>query len=287
MKPIVSQRTVEWRVLGAAAAAWILSLVLVNALVYRGAVGDMLGELRVATGGLIEPTLMGSLLVLLAFAYGLWGAARLRLCDLGWTRRNLAPAIVTVVAFWAVMQVALYVIAVTQGEDVALHSAWQRMGAGALLGGVFAQLFGNALAEETVFRGFFFTQFRLKTQTLGRLGSFAVAAAGSAVLFAVSHIPNRLLVEQEAISHLLADQVQLAIAGLIFAGVFALTRNLFTTVGLHALANDPAPVVAASNETIKGTYLALLCAVLLGYGLLRLLRPPSSAAAGQRQELRP
>lgn len=270
---------VRRKVLVAAAVAWIVGVFLVNTLLYRGLVRDRLMEFHAATVGLIEPTLLGSLLVLSAFVGVVAVAGGVRPRDFGWNHLQLWPALITVASVWGVMQVALAVIAISQGEDVALHSSWQRMGAGTLLGGVLAQLLGNALAEETVFRGFFFTQLRLRLQHWGRPGSFALAAAGSAVLFAISHIPNRLLVEQEAISHLLADQVQLALAGLIFAGVFVLTRNLFTTVGLHALANDPAPVVEAPSETVKGTYLALLCVVLLNFGLMRAWRMQREPAA--------
>lgn len=274
---------VERRALVKAAVAWILAVLLVNTLLYRGFMRDLLVELHSATRGLIEPTLAGSLLVLSAFLCVVRVAGGLGPRDLGWARSKVWPALITVVGFWAFMQVGLAASAIIEQGAVSLHPSWQLAGAGAPLGGVLAQVFGNALAEETAFRGFFFTQFRTRTRNRGRIGSFAVAAAGSAVLFAVSHLPNRLLVEQEAIGKLLADQVQLTIAGFIFAGVFVLTRNLFTTVGLHALANDPAPAVDVSNETVKGTYLALLCAVLVGYGLLRFIRPPSGTSAEQRQ----
>lgn len=282
MKTVAFQREVEWRVIGVAVGVWTISSFLVNALVYRGGVGGKLREFHAATGGVIEPTLIGSLLVLLVFGYVVLVPGRLRLADLGWARQHLAPALVTVVGFWALMQVTLAVIAVTRGWHVTLHPSWQRAGAGPLVGGVLAQVFGNALAEETAFRGFFFTQLRRRTRTLGHLGSIAIAATSSAVLFAVTHVPNRLLVKHIAMSHLVTDQVQLVVAGLLFAMVFVLTRNLFTTTGLHALANDPVPVVAAANETVQGTYVAALCAILLGYGLVRLFSREGKGAAAQQ-----
>lgn len=283
MKRVKSVRRVEWKVIGLAAAAWTISVFLVNALLYRGSVGSKLRDLHAATGGLLEPTLVGSLLILLVFGYVVLLAGQLRLGDLGWIREDLAPALITFVGFWAVMQGVLAFIAITKGWVVRLHPFWQHLGPGPLIGGLLAQVFGNALAEETALRGFFFTQLGLRANIAGRLSSFAVAATGSAVLFALAHIPNRLLVKNVAIGHLVADQVQLVIAGLVFALVFVLTRNLFTTVGLHALANDPVPAVAAADEVVKGTYVAMLCAFLLGYGLIRLISTEGKGAAAQQQ----
>lgn len=283
MKLIESVRKVEWKVIGLAAVAWTTSAFLVNALLYRGGVGDKLRELHAATGGLIEPTLAGSLLVLLMFGYVVLVAGRLRLADLGWLREDLAPALITFIGFWALMQVVLAVIAITKGGHVTLHPSWQHAGPGPLIGGLLSQVFGNALAEETALRGFFFTQLGLRAKNPSRLGSFTVAATGSAVLFAVAHIPNRLLVKNVPIGHLVTDQVQLVIAGLLFALVFVLTRNLFTTVGLHALANDAVPAVAAADEVVKGTYFAMLCAFLLGYGLMRRISAEGKVAAAQQQ----
>lgn len=283
MQTVAFPQKVEWKAIGVAAAAWTISSFLVNALVYRGAVGGKLREFHTATEGVIEPTLVGSLLVLSVFGYVVHVAGRQRLADLGWIRRDLAPAVVTVVGFWALMQVVLAFIAVTMESNVTVHPSWNRVGTGPLIGGFLAQVFGNALAEETAFRGFFFTQLRLRTGILGRLGSFAIAATGSAVLFAVTHIPNRLLVKHVAMSPLMMDQVQLVIAGVLFAAAFILTRNLLTTVGLHALANDPVPAVAAADETIKGTYMAVLCTLLLGYGLVRLFSAEGKGVAAQQR----
>lgn len=283
MKWMESVRKVEWKVVGLAAAAWTISAFLANALLYRGSVGGKLRDLYAATGGLLEPTLVGSLLVLLVFGYVVLVVGQLPLADFGWIREDLAPALITFVGFWALMQVMLAVTTITKGWYVTLHPSWQHLGPGPLIGGVLAQVFGNALAEETAFRGFFFTQLWLRANIAGRLGSFAVAATSSAVLFALTHVPNRLLVKNVAIGHLVADQVQLVIAGLVFALVFVLTRNLFTTVGLHALANDPLPAVAAADEVVKGTYVAMLCAFLPAYGLMRRISMVGKGAAAQQQ----
>lgn len=285
MKTAVPQRKVEWKVIAVAAAAYILSLAIVNALASQESpLGGKLRELHAATGGLIEPTLVGSLLVLLVFGSVVFVVGRVSLTDVGWDRRSLGPALLTVVGFWALMQGALAVITITQESRVWLHPSWRGAGAWSLIGGVLAQLSGNALVEETVFRGFFFTQFRLRTQNLGYLGSLAVAATSSAMLFALSHIPNRLFVKSVPMDQLMVDQAQLVVAGVLFTLVFVLTRNLFATTGLHALANDPVPAVAADENTVKATYIILLCAVLLGYSLVRLFSTVGRDAAVQQQD---
>lgn len=258
-----SVQAVSGRTIAAAAAAWILAIFAVNALVFQGAFGTVLWQLHAQTHGLVEPTLVGSLIVLAAFMMVVVVLARVPPAAVGWVPGDAARALPVVIGFWVLMQAALVLSAIAFGGGVTLHPAWTQPGTAAVLGGVLAQALGNALAEETAFRGFFFAQFLLRTRRLRPAAAVATAAAASAVLFAVAHLPNRLLVKQLSPGSLATDQAQLVFAGLLFALVFAATRNLFTTVGLHALANDPAPLVSSAGEVVQVTYLVLLGTVLL------------------------
>ena len=133
-----------------------------------------------------------------------------------------------------------------------------------MIGGILGQLFGNALAEETVFRGFFFPQFYYKFgKRLGRVRALVTAALVSQVAFALLHLPNRLFVKGVPSSELLGDQVQLVVMGLVFLAIYVVTRNLFVAVGIHALANDPAPLIQASDGTVASVWLALTLALVV------------------------
>lgn len=275
-----------WAAIAAAALVWTAALAVVNAFGFRGEIRAALDALQAATGGLVAPTLVGSAAVLLVFLAGVTVLGRVSLASVGWSRGAAARAIAPVLGFWLLLQGALVLRAAMVG-DLAWHPAWERLGAGTVIGGVLAQVFGNALAEETVFRGFFFTQFRRKARTLPPLAAFGAAAVASAGLFAVSHLPNRFFVKDLPAAMLLADQAQLFFAGIVFAAAFAVTRNVFTTAGLHALANAPAPLVAVPAATISGTYLALLTVGLGAWYVARRLdrsgaRPGPGAGAREQ-----
>lgn len=272
MNVLFRVKEVEWRGIVAAAAAWIFAVFVVNAVAVRGVVGEALRGLHAVTGGLVEPTLVGSAAVLFIFMITVVAIGRTPLASIGWAPQDAVRSLLPVIGFWLLMQGTLTLIAVASGSPLTLHPSWRDVGAGALIGGVLAQVLGNALAEETAFRGFFFTQFLLKTQALRPAASFGVAALASALLFAASHIPNRVFVKGLPMESLVVDQAQLIFAGVVFALVFMATRNVFTTAGLHAFANDPAPLVATTEEVVQVTYLALLFAMVLGFVMMKKLR---------------
>jgi len=130
------------------------------------------------------------------------------------------------------------------------NNAWARPGY--VVGGLIAQLFGNALGEETVFRGFLFLQlFLVFRSRLGERAAMLWAVVVSQVIFAVVHIPNRLLVKDTFGIDLLVDQVLVFILGVLFVLIYAGTRNLFFAVGAHALFNDPTNAVTGPNDLTK------------------------------------
>lgn len=264
----------SWGGIAAAAAAWTLALFAVNAVGFRGAAGAFLRELQAVTGGLVEPTLVGSAAVLFLFMLAVVAIGRVPLASVGWTRHAAARAFLPVIGFWLLMQATLALLAVAGGDGIMLHPSWRDAGAGAVVGGLLGQVFGNALAEETAFRGFFFTQILLKVRSLRPAAAVGVALSASALLFALSHLPNRLFVKELPIDRLVLDQARLVLAGVLFALVFVVTRNVFTVAGLHALANDPVPLVAATADVVSVTYVALLALLVPGWWIVqRFTRP--------------
>lgn len=265
------EREVNWKVIVLSAAVYAFAAVIVNAIVFRGLIGAGLQHLSTATGGVVQPTLVGSLLMMLAFLAVVLGIGRLPLESIGWTRSKALLAVPVVIGFWGAMQLALTAIAIATGQGFKFHQSWTSGFIGTQVGALIAQLFGNALSEETACRGFFFNQFRLKFKSVGSSASFILGGVASAALFAVSHLPNRLFVKATPFENLLGDQLQLVISGLIFAVVYVATRNLFIATGLHALANEPTPAVEATGSTVKGIYLLMLFTVVIAYGFIRFL----------------
>jgi membrane protease YdiL (CAAX protease family) len=222
--------------------------VVVSAVLFQGRISARLGALYQATGFLVQSTLVGGLFSLAVVALMVMAVGRLRPTDMGWNWRDLWPGLWVTLGFWTAMNAVLAGLSLV-GDGAKLEAGWEQRGIGAVVGGWLGQLLGNALAEETMFRGLLLPQFYLKaTPRFRHRAALAIAIVGSSALFAVSHFPNRLFIQGFTGAELLWDQVGLFVMGLVMATVFVVTRNLFVAVGLHALVNEPALIVHASSE---------------------------------------
>lgn len=89
-----------------------------------------------------------------------------------------------------------------------INPSWAEVGVGAILGLLVAQLFGNALYEGVLFRAVLLNQLVLKLRD--RRWGFPLALVGSRTIFALLHVPNRLLqgnslVRDDTLVNVLAD----------------------------------------------------------------------------------
>jgi len=260
------KRETGWLIITFAAVAQVASSVFLNAVLFQGRVVELLRELHTGTGGLIEPNLVASLVpLLLVVGLVILALGRLKPKDVGWESSKLVPALLITLGLWVAAQMVLAAMGAASSEGrIALHEAWVRPGAGFVLGGVLGQVFGNALAGETVFRGFFFPQLYYKFgKRLGHASAVVVAALVSQVGFALLHIPNRLLVKGVVGPDLLVDQVKLVVAGLILLTIYIMTKNLLVAVGLHAIVNDPAPLIQASDGDVAAVWLSMVLLLVL------------------------
>ena len=104
------------------------------------------------------------------------------------------------------------------------------------------QLLGNCPYEEVLFRGFLLPQCGLLAMRwvpkARPRALIAVALVLSQALFAVGHVFLNLHLPEG--QWLLVAQF---VFGLMFAFVYLHTGNLFLAMGLHALLNNPAPLI--------------------------------------------
>lgn len=261
------RRPVGLRLLLAAFAAYSLAQLFNNTVLELEAPRRVLLELQRASNGWIEPVLVRSQVVLVAFLLVIVLFGRKRVSDAGWRARDVVPGLLVYVGAWLVLQLGLVAAVLRQGVALAWHPMWTRFGVGAVLGGVLAQALGHALVEDTAFRGFFLPQLRARlAQPRVKLMAFLfplIAVLGSALLFGLAHVPTRLLVKGSGLGELVREQGHFLSAGLALGLAYLATRNLFAVVGLHVLLNDPAPLVDVPGTVLNRAVLVVFGGVVV------------------------
>lgn len=220
-----------------------------------------------ATGGLIQGTLDANLPSLALVVGGLifWLGRQLPQ-DVGWKAKNILPAAGLTVALWAIVNVAAVLYLLVTRRPLALDPSWTTPGPVVKLGSLLAQVFGNALYEETVYRGFLTVQLMLLFKRLGRLPAMLLAAVVVQAIFMAIHVPMLIVVDQHPLSGLWPDLVPIFIVGIILVAIYFLTANLFVSVGVHALIDVGMMVAGAPAFSQSESYLFLgvpLCAACL------------------------
>lgn len=165
-----------------------------------------------------------------------------RLRDLGLAPRLLPPAVATVVAFLIALNAAVAGLVVLGGDEPVvgpfavyrsppLNLPWGLIAVGA----VSEYLFVGPV-EELGFRGYLQNKLTALPGGDTRLHA-AAAVVGSAVAFAVLHVPTRLLLDGLGGEALVGSLALLAVTGVVYGTVYALTRNLYLVALFHGIGN--------------------------------------------------
>jgi membrane protease YdiL (CAAX protease family) len=223
---------------------------------------------REGSYGLVWPALIVGLACMLVVVGGvLIGIGRFRASELGLELAKLPAAIGYTVVIWIAMQVIAIVLTLTDGEALQFAADLQRSRTGYMFGELLAQLAGNALCEEVLFRGFLFVQCALLfSRGAPHRPTLALLAGGlvSSVVFALAHLPHRIgmgggYANWGAMG---MDQGWLVVWGCVYCWLYARTGNLWFVIGVHSLANARTMIVAAPEFA---NYLPL--SQMLGVGL--------------------
>lgn len=194
------------------------------------------------SAGWLTPSLVANGLML-ALVVGVvlcaWG--RLSSHALGLRRSELLPAALVLLGGWLLLNVAaaLWQLA-TQGE-VSWAAGWRERGYASMLGGLLAQLVGNALYEEILYRAVLLRQLYWRS-ALSRRGALVMAVAVSQALFALMHIVT-FLVQGDQAWLALGRALSVFCAGCAFAWLYLTTGKLLVVVSVHALVNAPTLLV--------------------------------------------
>jgi CAAX protease family protein len=244
-------------------AAHIASAPFFNFLVFPH---HWLSPLSHATTGLISVTLQANLIIIAVVVLGLiFASGRMQPADVGWRSNRLPAAILFTFGLWAVANVLVIAGAALRGLPLAFDESWTNPGTTRTFGAFIAQIFGNAVAEETIFRGFLTVQLMLILRPLRKAAAAAIAVIAVQIFFASIHIP--MLREHGASwTEILETLPMLGVAGVGLAIIYFATGNLFVAVGTHALM-DAYMLIPHDSFRFADNF----DAVYLGLGLLATL----------------
>ena len=256
------------------AAALAFSL-FVNRVVFPA---GWLTPLSRSTAGLIQSTLVANLVGLTVTIAIMVGIGQLRLRDLGLRREDVRPGIGWTVAYWLALQLVLLVVGLTLG-GMTINPDWVVRPVAEMTGSLIAQLFGNALHEEVLFRGLLMVQLFLLLATSDRSDRSAMAWAVVlvSVYFALTHVPSVLRHD----SALAFELPRLFIAGITYALLYLYSGNLFFVVGVHGVGNWNMPLVDTGADEGMVAYLFRL-GVVVAWSVYVLLAHPGTEQFPER-----
>jgi uncharacterized protein len=158
---------------------------------------------------------------------------RLSLRDLGLRAAAVGPAVCFTLLLWACINLFDLSWLVIGHQPLTLHPDWTKPRVLHTSGTFIGQIFGNALFEEIVFRGFLTVQVML---LLRRLGGFPSALLAIVLVQAAFAAPHVLLLMREELPW--SDLWPIFVTGIALAVIYLLTDNLLMAVGAHALINS-------------------------------------------------
>jgi CAAX protease family protein len=224
----------------------------------------ILRRLEDPTIGLISSTLVANV-CLLAIMIGLFKLSDgFSLYDLGLRWADMPVALGLTCLLWLGVNLLQVALALARQAPVALNPDLLRLGGPSALGNFIGQLFGNALFEEVMFRGFLFRQAYIRLQSLNLNVTWrVVGGAGiSQVIFAAIHIPLRLS-SGMALRDLPLELALLFALGFLLCLVYWRTDNLFVCVGIHALSNAPLLLVREQVDLSTSGAIAAAASLLI------------------------
>lgn len=234
-----------------------------KAFVFSEAFGRFSAPVFAATRGVITYELTAYLIEFaLLGAVVLLAREQLRFRDIGLVGAHLPKAVLVIGILWGVVQYVILGIEAVEGRGLRLHPDFRLYPMTMILGKTLEAPLGSALFEEVVYRGFLLPQLFLKLDAWrpGRPEVNLACAVGITQLyFGLNHLPVGLTMDLTT-SGLLIYLLQMVLGGVLFAAIFLRTGNLFLSIGVHALLNNP---VALFGSTIDPALLVLIFSCLL------------------------
>jgi uncharacterized protein len=212
----------------------ILFTLMVNLILFANGTLSVIAK---STNGWINETLAANLFgLVLEVVIFLCMIAKLSLRDLGLTKKKLFAGMIGTLLFWIAINMVDLGMTLLTHSSLSFNSDIFR-NSNVVFAELLGQIFGNALLEEVLFRGFLLVQIYLLLKKVNNNTSRILYAMFiSQSIFAAIHIPNRIYSGLVGLDFVY-DFIILVILGVIFSLLYVLTKNLFFVIGVHSLMN--------------------------------------------------
>ncbi len=203
---------------------------------------NFFSQIDVATNHLIQSTLVANLSSIAIFSVLIFSIGKLNLASMLISKSKAKTGLKWIFIIWFTAQLLSILISYLSVGNIVLSTDLVR-----LTGSFLAQLFGNAPFEEMIFRGLFFLQlYLILSAKMSNKRAVIYSMTGSQLLFALIHIPNRLLINQ--VDNLVLDLLAIFLVGIVFVLIYIKTNNLVFVIGIHALINIPFNITNSSFQ---------------------------------------
>jgi membrane protease YdiL (CAAX protease family) len=261
---------VNWVVVALVLAWTAAVMVFANSYYVPGGVYRILFD---GTDGLLSATLQVCLPATLVVLAIIRFVGRFNFASFGFRKSAFVRGVKVAAIMWLLLNFWAAYKSFTETGSIGLSELWRNRPDEAL--GVLAgQFLGNALFEETVFRGFLLAQFYAAIRTTsGRDDSSTVLKTVLivGVLFMLEHVPNRIMKGDQG-GELLGELFGIYLAGLLWSWMYVRTGNLFFTIAAHALHNYPTLVMDMPGGDRSAKVTATMLAILIAWMWPRLFR---------------
>ncbi len=205
----------------------------------------------------IQPTLVANLLSLTIFSPLIFGIGKHNLYSVWMTKEKLKTSVILIFIIWLLSQTITIVVTYFSKNEIVFVDRFNL-----LTGSLIAQLFGNATFEELIYRGILFMQLYilLKPKTTNSK-ALVFSVIISQIIFALIHIPNRLLINQ--VENLAIDLLGLFLAGVVLTLIYIRTKNLAFVIGVHTLINQPFNIIDTSFPMEMSIYILIMLTTIL------------------------
>ena len=218
---------------------------------------DFFNPINYYTNEIINGTLVGNLIGLSGSLFIIFKIGKHNLGSIWFSKRKLIIAILLIISIWIISQIFIIAFSYYTTREIIFIQHFNVMA-----GNIIGQLFGNSLLEEMIFRGILLIQlYLIFIAKYSNKMTIIYSLAASAVIFVLSHMPNRILTYTP--DNLVIDTMSLLFGSTLLGIIFLKTKNLPFVIGFHTLFNLQNIIV--TNIPTEPIIIALVIIITLNW----------------------